>query len=981
MSSFGAKSAQQVPSELIKEAVAGRELDVLADLGVPWPGASSHIRCPYPGHDDENPSWRWDADKERAYCTCPSPNGRSHDIFAVVMRKEGIDFRAAKILVAEAINRNDLIQELRTGIKSDAKSLLNPPTDLRDDALPQAYLAHRLEMEPADVLMPSTRCVGIKRLAYWVPPQQQGGNPEHIGDHPCAVFETKGLKGQWHALRIYLAPDGTGKADLGRGPNGSRRDPKKSAKKRKGQKTAGLSVSWGDPTKAPHIIISEGIETGAAIAQVFRPEIKDGSVAVAATISAAGMRAFTPRPETKTVTVAADRDEEDDRSKNGKAGEKAARAFAAKHHESVDVRIALPGKPGRKIDWLDVFLSDGAESVRHGILDATPFAPSAEDKSKAKRIAGDPSELARMEQDYPLPTLTKRTLGYLFVDDGRALVHAICKSKDGEDVTPVSTPFSVPARLRFADREDAHGLRVTVMAMDKTRRALDIDMGELIRGNANDVREKLLRAGLRVEPGGERIVVDALKAVHPTQEIVVVTRPGWHWIDNASEPVFITPAGAMIGTEGAPALELAHKGAGNILVPKGTFESWRDAIDAAIQAENCPHWRLGVLVAFVGVLASLCDLETQGINLSGASSRGKTTAQKLAASAWSTPLPGRGLLQTLRTTENAVEALAEAGNGTALLLDELGHVEGHVVGRLIYSLSSSKGKSRMNANAELRESYEWSTFVLTSAEHPLREKVQMAGETWTAGMAARFADISVDQVNAKVGAEVFERMAGIDRNYGHAGPMFVRALIEDGVHRDPQKLLASIGAVTQKLSGEDALGTKVRIAKPFALLSVACDLAIHYGVLPDHTGFHEAVLWAWTQYGQSSAAEALNVQDRAVQGLRLYMQTQWDVTVQHVDARPGGTGDERKPNREAVAWYDDHSIYVPPKHLGDIVQGAMTPQALGRYLDKKGFLTRRGGERRIALDNVPGLGKGQYYALKRSEFGRRQGGGGPDDAA
>jgi hypothetical protein len=98
-----------VPTKVITEAVKGRETEILSALGIGWNGKTNYIRCPYPNHGDEHPSWRWDAAKRRAHCTCTP----SASIFDVVCNIKGVDFEAAKILVAEMIGRSDLIR--RTG--------------------------------------------------------------------------------------------------------------------------------------------------------------------------------------------------------------------------------------------------------------------------------------------------------------------------------------------------------------------------------------------------------------------------------------------------------------------------------------------------------------------------------------------------------------------------------------------------------------------------------------------------------------------------------------------------------------------------------------------------------------------------------------------------------------------------------------------------------------------------------------------------
>jgi hypothetical protein len=94
-----------VKTSAIRAAVQGREADVVRAIGIAWHGRD-HIRCPFPGHDGHNPSWRWDDEKGCCFCTC---DGSAGSIFDVVMRIEGGDFEAAKIRVAEIIGRDDLI--------------------------------------------------------------------------------------------------------------------------------------------------------------------------------------------------------------------------------------------------------------------------------------------------------------------------------------------------------------------------------------------------------------------------------------------------------------------------------------------------------------------------------------------------------------------------------------------------------------------------------------------------------------------------------------------------------------------------------------------------------------------------------------------------------------------------------------------------------------------------------------------------------
>jgi Toprim domain len=370
-----------VRTEALKQAARGQEMAMLRALGIPWEDGARHISCPYPDHLDRNPSWRWDTRKAKAFCTCITQRG-GHSILEIVKRVKRIDFEAAKLRTAEILGRRDLI-ETKGGQRMDAASLLRPPHDQGDDSLGRGYLAYRLGVPPEAVPMPSTAVVGWRSLAYYDPPTSREKKPRLVGCHPCVVFATAAPDGRRHAHRIYVASGGRGKAELGSGSDGRPRDPKKSARLKEGQSATGCVVFWGEPATAHRLLVAEGIETAAAIALAHRAEIDSHEVVVAAALSAAGIRSFQPWPATRTITVAADRDEArsiDDRGY--RAGEHAARAFALAHHERVEIKIALPGRPGEDVDWLDVLRRSGPEAVRTAIAAAPLFEPAAGEKAR-----------------------------------------------------------------------------------------------------------------------------------------------------------------------------------------------------------------------------------------------------------------------------------------------------------------------------------------------------------------------------------------------------------------------------------------------------------------------------------------------------------------------------------------------------------------------------------------------------------------------
>jgi hypothetical protein len=968
----------QVPTRVIQAAVKGREAEILDSLEIDWRSGQPHITCPYPDHDDDDPSWRWDDKKARAYCTCI---GGSHSILDVVGAKEGVDFEAAKIRVAQILKRDDLIREGSLGKAhhhqvTDAASLLNAPADQCDDILPGAYLAYRLSVPAEEVLMPSTATVGLKALSYFDPsPEGSKAKPKLVGHFPCAVFATVAADGRTHAHRIYLAPGSAGKAELGIGPDGHARNAKKSAKVSDGVSRSGCSVVWGDPALAAHVLLTEGIETGSAVALAFRSEIEACGIAVAACISAGGVEAFQLYPVTQKVTVCADRDEAD--KPNGKPGsrrgEKAARKFGLLNYERVGVTIALPGNSGETVDWLDVFRRDGIETVRGGIQAAIPFEPTSIELEELARGRSRTAELATIAETYPLPQMDTLHLQYALTTAGKVKVHrwnGLRTDANGArvpDLTPVATPFGITARLRHADQQDAYGLRCVVQDMNGQPRAVDFNRAELAKLNGSEIRSKLFAAGLRTEGEGEKIALEALKAADPAREIIIVRRPGWQEVLGLPDPVFVCPNGEVIGAPEDLTLELATS---SRLEPgvavAGDTSCWRRAIEAALSVTGCPHWTLGIIAAFAGVLVSLIGLDTCGINFSGQSSSGKSTAQRLAVSAWSTPEIRRlGLAQSARATDNATEALAERATGTILSLDELAHTSGKVVGKLIYMIAGGVGKQRMRADASLRDSYCWSTFAVLSAECSLEEKIRTDDGEWLAGMAVRIVDVDVTDVDRKVDPNTLRLIDETGRHYGHAGPNFVRAIISHGLHRQAQAqaLRDRVLAAGRQLAGADADSAVARAATPFALLLIAGELAKAFDVIPRSADVAKTVEWAWEAFQHSNDSAVLDPETEALANLRRYILERWDVTIK--PACPG-----LGANREAVGWYDDHAVYIPKNRIREATGGILKESHIGTTFDARGMLASRSEPDRFTVPWVPKVGRVTSYALRRSEFGR-----------
>jgi putative DNA primase/helicase len=131
------------------------------------------------------------------------------------------------------------------------------------------------------------------------------------------------------------------------------------------------------------------------------------------------------------------------------------------------------------------------------------------------------------------------------------------------------------------------------------------------------------------------------------------------------------------------------------------------------------------------------------------------------------------------------------------------------------------------------------------------------------------------------------------RHYGHAGPEFVRRLIEET--RDLGGLQAEIEALPAFLASDSQEG---RAASGFAVFGLAGELAVEYGILPWPTG--EALKAAAEMYRVWRAGRGSGMtEDRQI------LQAVADFISRHGDSRFSAKGDTTTIVRDRAGWWTD----------------------------------------------------------------------------
>lgn len=372
----------------IQERIRGKEEELLQKLGIQLNGRK-HITCPFPDHDDQDPSWRWDSNKKLAYCTCQQ--GKPMPTLEVVMRMRGADFAAAASWCEEVLSLEcesaPKVSSTRY-LSSKPATLLAPPSDLEARDLARRYLASRLGIDPQEVVLPTTRVASWRAFPYYVAGATRKDSI-YLGDHPMVAFELLCKDQPPLAHRVYVTSSGSGKATIV-DADGKSRECKKLSTFPDGMKNrsaSGYVVVFGHPGCAT-MIVCEGIEDAAALAYCFREEIQRGEIVVVGAVSGPALAGVEVYRGTKRLIIAAHRDEgKSPLDQSFKAGEKAAGKLLAKHRRRLDrISLALPGDGGTKTDWLDLMLGHGVSAVRSEILGSSDLGDEPED---GETVAGN----------------------------------------------------------------------------------------------------------------------------------------------------------------------------------------------------------------------------------------------------------------------------------------------------------------------------------------------------------------------------------------------------------------------------------------------------------------------------------------------------------------------------------------------------------------------------------------------------------------
>jgi putative DNA primase/helicase len=411
----------------------------------------------------------------------------------------------------------------------------------------------------------------------------------------------------------------------------------------------------------------------------------------------------------------------------------------------------------------------------------------------------------------------------------------------------------------------------------------------LLKGSGEDLRGELLNMGVEIDPDAFRVLNRYLQSQQPKRRMIAAASTGWH-----GKRLFIMPSqnigeGEAIFQSESSNLDDYRKG--------GTLDGWQAEIGN--RCVGNPILMLAVCTALAGPLLFHLKRSGGGFHIYGDSSQGKTAAEQAGASVWG---HGKEFMRSWRSTSNGLEGVAALHNDTLLALDEIGEADPREIGNLVYGVTNGVGRSRATRTGAARKNQRWQLMLLSSGELTLSQHMAEAGKLSRAGQEIRMLDIRADQNPFGAWAELHGLLGGREfsdailsastTHYGHAGPAFVGKLLECGEVHELPTMLAELRQIFPIENGQEG-----RAAERFAIVAMAGELAIAWGILPAPEGSaRDAMLVLYNDW-RSNQGKGLSEDAKIRKSIRNFLSRYGEAMFSQLGVEPSF------PIRDRAGWW------------------------------------------------------------------------------
>lgn len=213
--------------------------------------------------------------------------------------------------------------------------------------------------------------------------------------------------------------------------------------------------------------------------------------------------------------------------------------------------------------------------------------------------------------------------------------------------------------------------------------------------------------------------------------------------------------------------------------PRGSLEGWKKAIDFW-NREGFELQQYVVGAGFGSVLVEMSNIHCATMHLySKQSGVAKTTMLKAATGIWGKP---EGLILNEDDTLNTKMNRGEIYKNLPWAIDEITNISAEQASQLLYNFTGGKQRNRMRGsrNLERTRGEPWRLFALTTGNTGLIERVSMY-KAMPLAEIQRVIECPVYDMSHRFKSkrETDDFESALDNNYGWAGEVFVRYVIQN----------------------------------------------------------------------------------------------------------------------------------------------------------------------------------------------------------
>ena len=254
---------------------------------------------------------------------------------------------------------------------------------------------------------------------------------------------------------------------------------------------------------------------------------------------------------------------------------------------------------------------------------------------------------------------------------------------------------------------------------------------------------------------------------------------------------------------------------------KGSMEKWKETFNlynrpgAEVQAFTLMNAFAAPLMAFTNTKGIICHLT------SSESGTGKTTVQRFINSVWG----DSGAIVIQDDTANSRYHFIGVLNNLPVTLDEITNMDEEKASQLAYAITQGRTKLRMSSKSnKIRENtLPWNTILTTTGNSSLSDKIASRSKS-PDGELARVFEMRMNSASAQQSRDA--RYDEINKNYGHAGPIYVQHIVKykDEVEKKVQKM-------TDDIAEEFGIvGRERYMADYFGCIFAGCEISNNLGL-------------------------------------------------------------------------------------------------------------------------------------------------------